>query len=156
MWCPEWDSGTRKGYWVKTKDLWIKFGLQWSEVKVVQLCLTLCDPMGCPWNSPGQNTRMGCLSLLHGIFPTKESNPGLLAFSNTVQILVRRPWCWERLRTGGEGDDRDEMVPWHCDSRDLSLNKLWEMVKDREAWHAGVHGFTERHNWATEHNKLVH
>ena len=29
------------------------------------------------WNSPGQNTRMGSLSFLPGIFPTQESNPGL-------------------------------------------------------------------------------
>ena len=30
-----------------------------------------------PRNSPGQNTRVGSLSLLLGIFPTQESNPGL-------------------------------------------------------------------------------
>ena len=30
-----------------------------------------------PWNSPGQDTGVGSLSLLQGIFPTKESNPGL-------------------------------------------------------------------------------
>ena len=30
-----------------------------------------------PWNSPGQNTGMGSLSLLQGIFPTQGSNPGL-------------------------------------------------------------------------------
>ena len=35
--------------------------------------------MGCsPWNSPGQNTGVGCLSLLQRIFPTQGSNPGLL------------------------------------------------------------------------------
>ena len=30
-----------------------------------------------PWNSPGQNTGMGSLSLLQGIFPTQGLNPGL-------------------------------------------------------------------------------
>ena len=30
-----------------------------------------------PWNSPGQNTGVGSLSLLRGIFPTQGSNPGL-------------------------------------------------------------------------------
>ena len=30
-----------------------------------------------PWNSPGQNTAVGSLSLLQGIFPTQRLNPGL-------------------------------------------------------------------------------
>ena len=29
------------------------------------------------------------------------------------------------------------------DSVDMSLSKLWEIVKDREAWHAAVHGVTK-------------
>ena len=39
-----------------------------------------------PWNSPGRNTGVDSLSLLHGIFPTQGSNPGLLNFR---QILFQ-------------------------------------------------------------------
>ena len=28
------------------------------------------------------------------------------------------------------------------DAMDVNLGKLWEMVRDREAWHAAVHGIT--------------
>ena len=48
------------------------------KVKVAQSCLTLCNPMDCPWNSLGQNTGVDRLFLLQGIFPTQESNRGLL------------------------------------------------------------------------------
>ena len=49
------------------------------KVKVSQSCPTLCDPMdyNSPWNSLGQNTGVGSLSLLQGFFPSQGSNPGL-------------------------------------------------------------------------------
>ena len=50
------------------------------KVKIPQSCWTLGEPHGLysPWNSLGQNTGVGSLSLLLGIFPTQGSNPSLL------------------------------------------------------------------------------
>ena len=60
--------------------------LKWSEC-----CSVMSDtllPLGLYswWYSPGQNTGVGSLSLLQGIFPTQGLNPGLLHCS---QILLR-------------------------------------------------------------------
>ena len=40
-------------------------------MKVTQLHPTLCDPMDCPWNSPGQNTGVGRVA-----FPFSRGSPG--------------------------------------------------------------------------------
>ena len=51
------------------------------------------------------------------------------------------------------GRQRTRWLDDIIDSMDTSLSKLWEMVKDREAWHAAVHGVKRAgHDLATELN----
>ena len=63
-------------------------GVTILKVKVAQLCPTLQAHGYSPWNSPGQNTGVGSLSLLQGVFLTQGLNPGL---PHCRQILYAEP-----------------------------------------------------------------
>ena len=67
---------------------------------------------------------------------------------------LKRPWCWERLRTGGDGDDRG-WDGWMASPTQWT----WVWVDSRSLWWTGKPGVLWfmgsqriRHDWATELN----
>ena len=54
-----------------------------------------------------------------------------------------------------KGTTEDEMVGWPHWLMDMSLSKLWEMVKEREAWRAAGHGVTKSQTWLSYWTTLL-
>ena len=110
--------------------------------------------LGVPWTARRSNR-----SILKEI-SSEYSLEGLMLnlklqyFGHLMLAHLKRPWCWEGLKAGGEGDDRG----W--DGWMASLTQwTWVWVDSRSWWWTGRPGVLQsmglqriRHDWVTELN----
>ena len=130
-----WEMDCKEGWAPKNWCFWI-----------VVMEKTLESPLDCK-EIKLVNPKGNQLWIFSGRTDTEAETPILLP-PDVKNWLMKRPWCWKRLKAGEEGDDRG-WDGWMA-SRTLNgheLSHLQELVMDGEAWHAAAHGVAKSRTW---------
>ena len=133
----------------------VRVGLQ-RKLSAKELMLLNCgvaELLRVPWTARRSNQ-----SILKEISPENSLEGLMLKLKLKLQYTWckeltqrKRPWCWERLKVGGEGDSR-EWEGWMASPTQwawvwINSGSWW---LDREGWCAAVHGITKSQIWLSD------
>ena len=109
-----------------------------------------------PWTLKGESKEIKPVNpkgnqpwIFIGRTDVEAETPILCPSDMKSQLTEKDPDAGKDWRREEKGMTKDKMVEWHhqLNGLDVSLSSLQEMVKDREAWHAAVHGVSESWTW---------
>ena len=125
MWKPDHEEG-----WVPKN---------WGFLTVV-LEKTVENPLDSRWVKPvnPKGNQPWIFTARNGYLCSSWSSYTSATWSNELTHW-KGPWCWQRLGTLGEGDDRG-WDGWHHQLDGHEFQQALVTVKDREAWNAAVYG----------------
>ena len=126
-----WELDHEEGWALKKtgagEDSWESLGLQGDQTSQSQKKSTL-NIHWKGWCCSSNTLATGCKELTHW----------------------KSPWAGKDWRQEEKGMAEDKMVGWHHGLNEHEFEQIWEMVKDREAWSAAVHGVAKSWTWLSD------